>query len=41
MKDLVGDKHSLNRARMLSEHRGKDSAFSDHSYLENIGRVET
>ena len=30
-----------NRGKMQSEHLGKESAFSDHSYLENIGRVDT
>ena len=35
------DKSLKNKVKMQSEHLGKESAFSDHSYLENIGRIDT
>lgn len=40
MKDLLIDR-SNNRMRLKSEYNVADSAFSDHSYLENVGRMAT
>ena len=40
MKDMLNDRGNI-RMRLKSEFNVADSAFSDHSYLENVGRMVT